>query len=292
MKFLIIGWLHNKNKLGLINLLDYMNIDYKFGSINDIKNYDIIYFPSISYDSNKHHNKKFIFGPHLTMYPDEKLLNINNINKNSIYIQPSEWPINFWKKYDKYNELQSSNKSLIFRVYAFPVLTEKFKPIKNIRDRPNMFIYYKRRHPNELNYLCDKLKHKGINYKIFDYIKRYDEEDYLKYLQESKYGIILDAHESQGFAIEEALSCNVPLLVWNVTSMKQEYASKYDDISATSIPYWDERCGEYFFKENEFEDKFNQFISKLDTYKPREYVLENLSVEKCAENFKTLISNI
>jgi len=289
MKFLIIGWLHNKNKLGLINVLNYMNIEYKFGNVNDIKNYDIIYCPNISYDSNKYKYKKFIFGPHLTMYPDKKLFNINNINNNSIYIQPSNWPINFWKKYNKYNELQSSNKSLIFKVYAFPVLTDKFKPIKNIRDRSNVFIYYKRRHPNELKYLCDKLKHNDINYKIFDYIKQYDEEDYLKYLQESKYGIILDAHESQGFAIQEALSSDVPLLVWNVSSMNQEHGSKYHDINATSIPYWDNRCGEYFFKEVEFDNKYEEFISKLDNYKPREFILENLSVEKCAENFNKLL---
>ena len=64
----------------------------------------------------------------------------------------------------------------------------------------------------------------------------------------SKYGIILDAHESQGFAIEEALSCNVPLLVWNVSSMSQEEGGNYQHIPATSIPYWDKRCGENFYQ--------------------------------------------
>ena len=78
----------------------------------------------------------------------------------------------------------------------------------------------------------------------------------------------LDAHESQGFALQEALSCNVPLFVWNITSMRQEYGSSYNDIPATTIPYWDERCGEYFYNINELEDKFNLFLSKLETYKP------------------------
>ena len=49
-------------------------------------------------------------------------------------------------------------------------------------------------------------------------------------MQKAKYGIILDAHESQGFAIEEALSCNVPLLVWNTKFMSQEYGSRYENI--------------------------------------------------------------
>ena len=105
----------------------------------------------------------------------------------------------------------------------------------------------------------------------------------------AKYGIVLDAHESQGFAIEEALSCDVPLLVWNVSSMSQEEGINYPDIPATSIPYWDKRCGEYFYNQEEFKSIFDEFISKLNTYKPREFILENLSVEKCSEKFKNLI---
>ena len=98
-------------------------------------------------------------------------------------------------------------------------------------------------------------------------------------------------HESQGFALEEALSCNVPLLVWNVKSMNQEYASNYNDISATTIPYWDDRCGEYFYQKDEFEITFLKFIQKLDNYKPREYIVENLSIAKCANNFLNLLDN-
>jgi hypothetical protein len=74
--------------------------------------------------------------------------------------------------------------------------------------------------------------------------------------------------------------------------MSQEEGVNYPNIYASSIPYWDNRCGEFFYKKEEFEEKYNEFTSKLDTYKPREFILENLSVEKCAENFKKLISYI
>jgi DNA-directed RNA polymerase subunit N (RpoN/RPB10) len=73
--------------------------------------------------------------------------------------------------------------------------------------------------------------------------------------------------------------------------MDQEYGSRYQPIPCTSVPYWDERCGEIFYKQEEFETQYDEFINKLDTYKPREYILENLGVEKCAENFKKLISS-
>ena len=100
----------------------------------------------------------------------------------------------------------------------------------------------------------------------------------------------MDAHESQGFALQESLSCNVPLLVWNIKSMNQEYGQNYDDIPATTIPYWDERCGEYFYKIEELEDKFNLFLSKIELYKPREYILDNLSFEVCEQKLLNILN--
>ena len=174
----------------------------------------------------------------------------------------------------------------------FGVDTEKFKEIIPISKREKVCVYFKRRNPNELYLLLNFLQNKNIEVKIFDYVSKYSEEEYLNYLQNSKYGIWLDAHESQGFALEEALSCNVPLLVWNVTAMNEEYGSKYSDIPATTIPYWDNRCGEYFYKFEELENMYNLFMSKLDIYKPREYILENLSMEICENKLINIIENI
>jgi len=289
MKVLIVGNFHHKNMEGYKRIFNFLNYPITFDNTK-INICDIIISPAMNIDSSKFPNKKFIFGPHFSLFPDNRLYLINNIHKNSVYIQPSSWPIKFWEHYQYFNDFQKSKLSVPFKPFPLPVNTDKFIPVKNKREK--VFIYFKRRKREELTLIQTFLQNKNIDYKIFNYIKRYQEEDYLKYLQESKYGIILGAHESQGFAIEEALSCNVPLLVWNVKSMKQEEGTNYLDLFATSIPYWDNRCGEYFYKKEEFETKYNEFISKLDTYKPREFILENLSVEKCAENFKTLVSNI
>ena len=101
-------------------------------------------------------------------------------------------------------------------------------------------------------------------------------------------------HESQGFALEEALSCDVPLLVWNVKLRKEEWSSrerlKHIKSEVTTIPYWDERCGEFFYKNEDLEKIFEKFINKLDTYKPREYIVENVSMEACAKLWKELIT--
>ena len=173
----------------------------------------------------------------------------------------------------------------------FQVDVEKFKPDSNVIKHNEIFIYFKRRKQDELNVLENYLRENKLQYKIFDYVKKYNEQKYLECLQNAKYGIIIDAHESQGFAIEEALSCDVPLLVWKVKYMSQEEGTNYPNIPCTNISYWDERCGEFFEEKEEFEEIFWQFISKIETYKPRTYILENLSPKKCGENFIKLINN-
>lgn len=282
MKVLIIGQFHHKNKEGLEYMLTYLKFQYKWGNYNDIPNYDVIFMPTNPIDTSKYPTKKFIFGNHFSVFPNKKLLYINNIHKNCCYIQPSKWVCDLWKNL-------AAEKYIPIRLLSFSVNTNKFKPIINSK-KDNVLIYFKRRKQEELDYLKNFLKFKHINFEVFDYVKRYQEENYLKVLQKAKYGIILDAHESQGFAIEEALSCNVPLLVWDVSTLNQEEGVTFPDFPATSIPYWDNRCGEYFYKKEEFEEKYNKFISKLETYKPREFVLENLSVEKCSENLKNILS--
>ena len=289
-KILIINdsFLHDKNRQGLINILDYLQdqVEYKFGNINEIQEYDIIYSPSSTINVSHYPTKMFIFGPHFSVFPDNNQLQSlqNTKNNKNIYIQPSEWATQTWKD-------MGAEHFITMKKFAFPVDTNKFSP-NNMQKKENVIIYYKRRDPNELNLLKVFLKTKNIaNYKIFDYTQRYNEDEYLQYLKHCKYGIILDAHESQGFAIEEALSCDVPLLVWNSKTMNQEYGSRYSTIPCTSIPYWDERCGEYFYTFEELKQTFELFISKLEThqYSPREYILTNLSTEKCAERFLDMI---
>ncbi len=280
MRILVIGHFHHKNEAGLNDILRHLGWQTKYGTEHDIPNYDIIYSPNNPINTSRYPNKKFIFGPHFSALPDGKLRQIHNICKNSIYIQPSAWVVNLWKN-------KGANRVLPIVPFPFPVATERFKPLNSAGDK--VFIYFKRRKAEELEFLKCELNKRNIEYAIFDYVRRYDENHYLQYLQQAKYGIILDAHESQGFAIEEALSCNVPLLVWCAQTMNQEYGSRYEPIPCTSVPYWDKRCGEIFYKREEFESKFEEFISKLDTYKPREYILENLSVEKCAKRFRELL---
>ena len=291
MKLLIVDNFHHKNMKALEQLCRYLKCDYTYKSGNmdeiekEIPNYDIIYFPIRPYNPSKFPNKQFMFGPHFSVFPDNRIVQINNKHNNSIYIQPSDWVTVLWKS-------MNAHQILPIKTFPFPVDTKRFKPNIHRSLKNKVFIYFKARDPNELKFVEKRLlklnKDDIVEYKIFDYKKRYNEEDYITWLNQSKFGIWIGCHESQGFALEEALSLDVPLLVWNVKSMNQEYGSRYADIPATSISYWDDRCGEFFYKDSEFVEKYNEFISKLSTYKPRKFVLENLSVEVCGERFDKL----
>ena len=279
--------MHPKNQ----NALDhYKNIElvtiYSPEQINhyDLSQFNAIYSPCIPIDVSLYPITKFLFGPHFSIFPDEKVLSIKG--KNTIYLQPSEWAVNAWK-------INSICNDLTILPLPFGVDTEKFKELKPIRERNKVFLYTKHRSHDDIHKIEQILQNKNIEYKRFNYGERYNEYEYLEYLQDSKYGIILDAHESQGFALQEALSCNVPLFVWSVQSMNQVVTANFDnfeDIPATTIPYWDKRCGEFFYQWEEMESIFDLFLSKLEIYEPRQYIIENLSMEVCEQKMLFILN--
>ena len=278
--------MHHKN---LNALLSYKNIQiYIIRNINNLntmnlKEFDCVYSPSTPVDVSKYPNTKFIFGPHFSVFPEPNHMNLIR-HPNVIYIQPSVWASQYWSNSPLCNNIK-------IKTLPFGVNTEFFKNDKPINMREKVFIYFKTRNPLLLQIVKFYLIKKSINYVVFNYNTKYNEKNYINYLKNSKYGIWIGRHESQGFALEEALSCDVPLLVWNVKSMNEAYKSRYEDIPCTTIPYWDNRCGEYFYNLKDLEKTFNLFISKLETYKPREYILENLTMEKCEEKLIDIIRN-
>jgi glycosyltransferase involved in cell wall biosynthesis len=287
MKILYIqSNMHVKNHHSLVN---YKNINLFFINIENLdtinlSEFDAVYSPCEPIDISKYLNTKFLFGPHFSVFPEKNQMDIIR-GSNVTYIHPSEWAAKVWRD----NSICSNIK---IQPLPFGVDSEKFCPVKTSVEREKVFIYFKNRNPLELQLVETFLFVKKYDFRIFSYKNKYSEEEYIDYLQNSKFGIWVGGHESQGFALEEALSINVPLLVWSVKSMRQEYGSNYDDIPATTIPYWDERCGEYFHNPTEIQDKFDTFISKIETYKPREYIVENLSMEKCENKLIKLIENI
>ena len=261
-----------------------------FTLTNTLNDADIVFSPSTYIDIENYPNKKFIFGNHFSVFPNSTVRRFNNIHNNAIYIQPSQQSVDTWQK-----EFNFTN--LPMKTIQFAINTEKFKPsIYNDEKDDTVMVYYKDRNPEEFKYIITFLNSKKINYRIFSYTKRYKEEDFINYLKKTKYAIWLGCHESQGFALLETLSSNVPILVWNVTLRKQQwsYREHYKNIQSkvTSIPYWDSTCGEFIYNQNEFENKFNKFTNNLDNYQPRQFILNNLTYNICEKKWNNLIEEI
>jgi hypothetical protein len=233
----------------------------------------------------------FIFGPHFWVIPTEnnKLDVIKGFqekkNKNVVFNLLSEWVCSYVKCFKE-------TRNIRFIKLPFGVDTDKFKENPLI-EKTEVFVYYKQRHPEELQYVLNFLNSKNITYRIFDYTSRYSEEDFLQHLQKSKYGIWIGRHESQGFALQEALSCNVPLCVWGVQNMSQEFGSNYFPYPASTVPYWDSRCGEIFYLEKDFNSVFDTFLSRLneESYSPRDFVIENLSMDVCEKKLINMVDD-
>ena len=102
--------------------------------------------------------------------------------------------------------------------------------------------------------------------------------------------VFLCEHETQGIAYQQALACGVPILAWDRGGEWQDpsyYPNKVKFGPVSSVPYWDIRCGVKFSEKDEFSCQLENFLGllKKNILSPREYILENLTLEKCAEQY-------
>lgn len=118
----------------------------------------------------------------------------------------------------------------------------------------------------------------------------YREEDFRLALARCRVMIFLCEHETQGIAYQQALSCGVPIFAWDRGGPWRDpsyYPHKVIFSPVTSVPYWDERCGHRFSGLTEFEARWPRFWddAQRGQFAPRDYVLENLTLEKCARDY-------
>lgn len=238
------------------------------------------------------HNNYVIFGPGVDFKHALDYCKIYQGDKTIIFNTLSPWNKTL---YDTY----ASNPKVIYITLPFPVDVERFKPAKKSKQ---FFIYVKHVENSRIE-LISNLVHQCMDllseyeYRIFTY-GTYQEDDYLSYIQSAEFGIWVDAHESQGFALEEALSCNCPLFVYDITSMKDECMDNgthpwvyiTDDLPATSASYFDETCGVICKSKDDLYNMFLSFFQVIPRFTPRQFVLEHLTAKQFIDNIKNVIN--
>jgi hypothetical protein len=120
-----------------------------------------------------------------------------------------------------------------------------------------------------------------IRYKFHDHVT------YRRLLSRSRAMIFLCEHETQGIAYQEALASNVPLIAWDNGYWLDPLWQKVSEskIAASSVPFFSKKCGETFRNFSEFDRSLSTFLAQLPTYRPRRYVIENLSMEESARQY-------
>ena len=290
MILLNIGGGHHKNLDAIKRGCKLFNIEFvqsdNIASVN-IKNPHIIWSPSEWFEPTLFPNSKIMYGPQFFVFPStthpscDSLVEYNDISK-TFFNTLSPWIITLYEEF-------VPRMKVPFKSLPFAVDTDKFSPESTPKEY-DCLIYFKHRHTNCLNTVIETVKGMGLTYTVIQY-GSYTEKQYISTLNRVRFCIWVGSHESQGFALQECLSMNVPIFVWNATNMREEYSnnnqvfSNYSqNLACTTVPYWDSRCGKIWDTSKEMRPELSEFISKLNTYSPRSYVVENLSDKVCFGN--------
>lgn len=100
----------------------------------------------------------------------------------------------------------------------------------------------------------------------------YSEEEYKKALDKSEFSIFVSESESQGIALIEAWSMDVPTLVWQGGHLKG-HGWKYSSVS--SAPYLTTSTGKFWADSEQLEKQIQGCLKKKLKFGPRDWVLRN-----------------
>ena len=249
----------------LLMSLDQEKIDY---AINEEK-YEHNFLLQYNDIAHEKHSKieldTCIIGPQVWLFDTYGQFLIEHQDYYKKMIAPSQWVKD--KFINKFNLPEN-------KLSVWPVGIETFNKERDITY--DCLIYFKRREQKELDAVKQFLDSKNLTYKMVEY-GGYGEDGFKDLVNQAKFCFLINGTESQGIAVQEIMSMGVPIIAWDIKEwLDQGEAYR---VPATSIPYWDERCGEVFFNIDELDVTFSKFYAKLDEYDPKAFIKDNLSFE-------------
>lgn len=231
---------------------------------------------------------RLLYGPQFFTFPegpvfdlyDEEMYNLNK--DRCVYTSLSSW------NYNVFNEF--GRKSLIpIAPLPFGINTQELLPVDKTNKPFLCILYTKMRNIEEVHYLKTVLKLNNVTYIHLNY-GDYTDSEYQTALDNVKFCIWFGCTESQGFAFQECLAKNVPILVISAKTMfdgcdsgttrmgslLNNLVGKYK-LEGTSAPYWSDTCGIYIDDLLKFNEAYNTMLLKYKTFEPRKFVEERLS---------------
>ena len=293
MKFLQVGGSHARNEEFMKRSCQKFGIEYHHTHSTDFPdhNYDIIWSPGSWVNPDNYPMSKFIFGPQFWIVPDSNHPFFTQSKPEHadrcIFTGLSDWVIPL---YNEFVDLSKSNIPFLPLPFGLDIQESSKSELEY-----DCIIYVKRRHPSLIEYAKSILEANSLRYRIFTY-GSYDRTDYINTLRKTRFVVWIGSHESQGFGVQECLATGTPILVYDVNSMKDEcdhgyftYAHLPQKMLATTVPYWDSRCGMIVKTNQEFTDTLGIFLENLDVFRPSDYIKETLPDEICFRRFLTAL---
>jgi len=173
--------------------------------------------------------------------------------------------------------------------------TDRWAPAANAPKSVDFILYNKirwdhaHREATLLQPIRAELARRGLSCVEMKY-GSYAPPDFQRNLARARAMIFVCEHETQGLAYQQALASGVPLLAWDhggewLDPNYHPQRVRFGPIS--SVPYWDGRCGEKFATAAEFPSSLERFAARQrsDGFAPRQYILDHLTLEKCAAAF-------
>lgn len=181
------------------------------------------------------------------------------------------------------------------RAWPVGIDTDLWSPVPKNQRSVDVLLYDKVmwNHEEEENVLIAPIRNclsmQGRSSEVIRY-GYYREDDFKGALSRCRAMIFLCEHETQGIAYQQALASGVPILAWDRGGVWRDPSYYPDRVvfrPVTSVPYWDERCGERFSDASDFEAAWDCFWDKVQGggYAPRDYILDHLTLENCAKQY-------
>lgn len=228
---------------------------------------------------------RLVVGPNLvTRFGD-----FNNILSNSAIdkiIVPSSWVKDFYIDDIQFSLDEIKQK---FIIWGAGVDHKYFMPNnKFIKNDKKCLIYFKSGDNSIVQNLKQYLLNFGVDIIEINY-GSYNKNIYKEALLESSFMIFISESESQGLALFEAWSMNVPTFVY-FENKKLEISGKLI-ANYSPAPYLNMRNGLFFNSMDEFINIYDLYNKNMYNFTPREFILKNFTDSKSANYLLKKIFN-
>lgn len=278
--------------INLMKGLDKIGIPYRFNDYRYIRKHPgeiacIIGKPNVLFE--KKWVNPVLFGAGVYSHPIDCLDLFERYPSVKRFLVPGEWMRKMCLPY--YGD----------KVTAWPVGTDTtcWKPYGEDK-KIDFLIYnkvrweYEKQKAELIDPVIKALDQSGKTYQFIKYAE-YDHAQLIDKLKISKAVIFLCDHETQGLAYQQILATNTPVLAWDSGGYWQDphyYPHKVMYQPVSSVPYWDDRCGIKFKEVDDFNDQLTLFLNQIAAFRPREYIMENLTLEICAEKYLKIYNEV